>query len=557
MLTATTLVGAIRECAGSWPDRALVFPELGGQVTVRRLLEHAEAFARQAARAGLGHGDVVGLLSATGPQVLVGLFGASCAGAAVSVLPTPPMMRDLPAAARHVTRLLDAADMRYLLVDDSQKELGVLVGEARTGLTVLHLPDAAAVFSQDPAVERDEVGAQPTFSEGLPEVLPDDVAVIQYTSGSTSDPKGVVLRHRTVLAGLRSIAVSAQASPDDVFIQWVPHFHDMGLFGWLAYLLHGATTHTFSPGGFIRRPGAFLRYFSAQKGTVTCGPDFGYDLMLADLDDQAVGELDLSGWRLAFNGSEPVSATTVEAFCRRLAPAGLRPSAMFPVYGMAEATLAVTFPPVGEAPRVLHVDRRLLVNGGEARLVDAGDLEAKPVVAVGRPVDGMRVRLVTEAGEPAADRELAEIQIRGEAVTEGYYRAGEATGALFDAGWLRTGDLAFRHEDRLYVAGRIKDMIIVGGRNFFAQDIEAVVREIDGVYRKRCVAVPDEAEFLTLVAESRQDDGELAERIRLRIATELGLSAIRVHLVRPGRLPRTTSGKWQRREVARLIAVAA
>jgi acyl-CoA synthetase (AMP-forming)/AMP-acid ligase II len=507
-------------------------------------------------RAGVGRGDVVGVLCATGPQVLVGLFGVTAAAAAASLLPTPPMMRDLDSAARHVARFLGAAGMRFLLVDASLAELGDRLRAICPDLVVLRLPEPAEILSgplSEPVPRPDVDASVDAAGAGLPEVRPDDIAVVQYTSGSTSDPKGVVLRHSTVLAGVRSIGVSARVTPDDVFIQWVPHFHDMGLFGWLAYLLHGATTHTFSPGGFIRRPAGFLRYFAEYRGTVTCGPDFGYDLMLASVDEAAVRELDLSSWRFAFNGSEPVSAATVTAFCTRLAPAGFRPSAMFPVYGMAEATLAVTFPVPDEEPHILQVDRELLVNHGEVRLVDAGHPEAKPVVAVGRPVNGMELRLVTRTGERACDGELAEIQIRGAAVTEGYLRAPQATAALFDDGWLRTGDLGFWYEGRLYVAGRLKDMIIIGGRNFFAQDVEAIVRKIPGVFRHRCVAVPDRAEHLTVVAETKEDHGPLAERIRREVASELGLSAIHVHLVRPGQLPRTTSGKWQRQQAGLLV----
>jgi fatty-acyl-CoA synthase len=555
VLAATTLVSAVRQCADRYPDRPLVFPELAAEVQLRRVLQCSEAFARQLGRAGAGRGDVVGLLSATGPQVLVGFFGVITAGAAASLLPTPPMMRDLESAARHVARFLDTARMRFLLVDASQAELGDRLHATCPDLVVLRLPEPAEIFSAPPSEpapgpDTDAAGT------GLPEVRPDDIAVVQYTSGSTSDPKGVVLRHSTVLAGVRSIGLSARITPDDVFIQWVPHFHDMGLFGWLAYLLHGATTHTLSPVGFIRRPGTFLRYFAEHRGTVTCGPNFGYDLMLASVDEAAVRELDLSSWRFAFNGSEPVSAATVAAFCTRLAPAGLRPSAMLPVYGMAEATLAVTFPAPDEEPHILQVDRELLANHGEMRLVEASHPEAKPVVAVGRPIDGMELRLITRAGERAGDGELAEIQICGAAVTEGYLRAPEATAALFDDGWLRTGDLGFWYEGRLYVAGRLKDMIIIGGRNFFAQDVEAVVREIPGVFRHRCVAVPDNAEHLTVVAETKEDHEPLAERIRREVAGELGLSAIRVHLVRPGQLPRTTSGKWQRRQVGLLVGSA-
>ncbi|MFI8186541.1 AMP-binding protein [Actinacidiphila glaucinigra] len=551
LLTATTLPDALRDCADQWPDQPLYFPEQGEQITVRQLNECAVDFAHQLASYGVGGGRVVGVVSGAGPHVLMGLFGITLTGAAASLLPTPPMTRDSVSAARQVIQFLDAADMRYLLVDPSQSALADEVRKVRPGITVLPLPSGvthgAAVAADRPAAAS---GAE------LPRVQPDDIAVIQYTSGSTSVPKGVVLRHRTVLAGLRSIGASAQVSNEDVFIQWVPHFHDMGLIGWLAYLLHGAATHTFSPGGFIRRPAAFLRYFAEHKGTVTCGPDFGYDLMLDAVSDAEISELELQSWRFAFNGSEPVSAATVETFTRRLAPAGLSPSVMFPVYGMAEATLGITFPVCGDIPHVVHLDRGLLLDKNEVRLVDPAHPDAKTVVAVGRPIEGMELRLTDRQGQPVEDDELGEVQIRGGAVTEEYFRNTEATQNLFTDGWLCTGDLAFRHDDRLYVTGRVKDMIIVHGRNFFAQDVEAVVRDIPGVYRQRCVAIPEVTEVLRVVVETRQNDEEMADRIRVRIANELGLSAIEVHLVRPGQLPRTTSGKWKRTEAAHLTGAA-
>lgn len=536
--TAANLPEALRSWAVARPEQRLVFPELGTELRIDRLQEAASRFAGTLARAGVGRGDVVGLLSATGPQVLLGVFGVTATGAAVSVLPIPPLMSSPEATVRKLVGFLDAADMRYLLTDPAQRPLADLVCTTRPETTVLELPAVDAVDG-------------PVFDASA--VRGDDIAIIQYTSGSTSQPKGVVLRHSTVLAGIRSIGVSAQITPDDVFVQWVPHFHDMGLFGWLAYLLHGAATHTFSPGAFIRRPAAFLSYLAEHRGTVTCGPDFGYDLLLAAVDDVAAARLDLSAWRLAFNGSEPVSAATVERFTRRFAAAGVRPSTMFPVYGMAEATLAITFPEVGAISPVLHVDRSRLTNAGEVRLVAASDPDAKAVVAVGQPIDGMELRLVDAAGTPVGDSELAEIEIRGAAVTDGYYRNPEATAALWHGDWRRTGDLGFRHGGQLYVAGRIKDMVIVNGANFFAQDVEAVVRDVPGVYRGRCVAVPDDAEHLTVVAETKSPHEPLADEVRRRVSAELGLSAVRVHLVRPGALPRTTSGKYQRAKARELI----
>jgi acyl-CoA synthetase (AMP-forming)/AMP-acid ligase II len=485
--------------------------------------------------------------------VLIGIVGTAAAGAAVSVLPAPLTLRASDRLADRLTSLVEAGDMRLLLTDPAQRALADLIRARRPHLTVLDLPCADVVSPRT---------AAPTLTSDLeagvvlPDVSPADVAVIQYTSGSTSEPKGVVLRHSTILAGLRSIAVSARLSPADVFVNWVPHFHDLGLFGWLACMLSGAATHTFSPLGYIRRPARFLRYFAEHGGTITAWPNFGYDLLLDAADDDVIRDLDLSRWRLAFNGAEPVSAATVVAFAERFAPAKAAPSVMYPVYGMAEATLAVTFPEPGAVPAILHVDRDELADEGRARLVDAGCPGAKAVVSVGRPVDGLSVRLIGDSDTPLGELVLGEVQIHGAGVTDGY-RSESANRTAFEDGWLRTGDLGFWYRGELYVVGRQKEMVIVNGQNYFVTDVEAVVRDVPGVERRHCVAVPDDSEYVTVVAETRNpavaEAEGLPQRIRERVADALGLTAVRVHLVGRGMLPRTTSGKWQRRLVREMI----
>ncbi|MCP3802917.1 AMP-binding protein [Allokutzneria sp. A3M-2-11 16] len=514
-------------------------------MTIGRLATEVDRFACVLVAEGVGRGDLVGFLSSTGPQVLVGIVGVTAAGAAVSVIPTPAAMRDSDQLADRLVTLVDAGQMRFLLTDQAQRPLAELIRSRRPALVVLETPS--------------ESGQARDLDIALPRASPEDIAVVQYTSGSTSAPKGVVLRHSTVLAGLRSISVSAGLNPDDVFIHWVPHFHDMGLFGWLASMMSGAATHTFSPVGFIRRPAAFLTYFAEQGGTLMTGPNFGYDLLLDAVGEELVSGMDLSRWRIAFNGAEPVSAATVAAFAERFAPAGADRSVMYPVYGMAEATLAVTFPQPGTPPRVLHVDRDRLAGAGQVVVVPRDHRNAKAVVSVGRPVAGIAVRLVDGPGEPLGELALGEVQIRGAGVTEGY-RDDAANRVAFQDGWFRTGDLAFWHLGELYVAGRLKDMVIVKGQNYFAADVEAVVRDVPGVDRRRCVAVPDDSEHLTIVVEAKNPDDAVAEgvpaRIRERISEVLGLTAVRVHVVGRGTLPRTTSGKWQRGLVRGMIGTS-
>lgn len=518
-LEAATLAEAVELLA---PGVTVTFPHTGHRLTATDLDTASARFAHGLLAHGAGPGDIVGILAPTGPHALIALLGIVRAGATASMFPIPAGAADL--AAERLAPSIDKAGIRHLVTHPDGEQIATELTARRPRLTIL---DA----------DLDAPG-----SGKLPAVAPDTLAVVQFTSGSTSRPKGVKLPHSTVMSGLRAIVRSSAITQDDTIVSWVPHFHDMGLFGPLAVLLAGGRAHLVPPLTFLHRPAALLRLMAQAGGTMLTGPDFSYRRLAAtDLPS----DLDLSRWRLAYNGAEPVQATTVTAFTERFAPAGVPPSVMYPVYGMAEATLAVAFPEPGAIPRTVHVDRSLLADERRAVQVTSDHPKAKALVSVGRPVHGLRMRL-TDGTEIPPGR-LGEIEISGPAVTPGYLHDPSATAEAFDGPWLRTGDLGFRLGDDLFVTGRRKEMIIVRGQNHFPEDVEDIARRQPGVHRERCVAFAD-AERLTVVAEiaPRTDPAALTTRIKVAVADHLGLSAIEVHTVRPGWLPRTTSGKWQR-----------
>ena len=360
------------------------------------------------------------------------------------------------------------------------------------------------------------------------------------------------------MAGLRAIVISSRQGPGDSIVQWMPHYHDMGLFGHLSFVLNGRDSHVFEPMALLRRPGGLLRYLAACRATTFTGMNFAYETLIDAASREGLDGLDLSAWRLAYNGAEPVRPDTVRRFEETFAPAAVAPHVMYPVYGLAEATLAVTFPVPGSRPAMITVDRAELGRTGRVRRAAPGQSHAKTVVSVGRPVAGLSVRLADEQGRPLGPGQLGELQVRGEMVTSGYLGNAAATAELFDGDWLRTGDLAFRQDGEYFVVGRRKEVTIVHGQNFFPEDAEAVARVVPGVYRQHAVAAgqvgPAGEEYIAVIAETSLADGgrdSLARDIRQRVVTELGTPNIQVHLVPPRWLTRTTSGKWQR-----LLAVA-
>jgi fatty-acyl-CoA synthase len=535
LLDGGTLGESLRAVAGAAPEATVSFPGLGTSITNTWLLSRAEHCARRLVADGACPGDIVGLVAPAGPGLYAGLFGCWLAGAAVTVLPARPGFASTEGQLRRLGRMMDTAGMRHLVADDMNDEVVWRLAQNRPGLCV-----APALPAEAPSVP-------------LPRSDPADLAVVQFTSGTVTEPRGVLLSHRAIMAGLRAIVVSAGHRPDEVIVQWMPHYHDMGLFGNLSVLLNGGDSHILEPMALLRRPGELLRYLAACRATIFTGMNFAYEMLIDAASREVLDGLDLSAWRLAYNGAEPVNPETVRRFQETFAPAGVAPHVMYPVYGLAEATLAATFPVPGSRPTMITVDRTELGRTGRVRLTSPGQGDAKTVVSVGRPVAGLAARLTDDLGRLLGPGQLGELQIRGEMVTSGYLGNPRASAALFAGDWLRTGDLAFQMEGEYFVVGRRKEMTIVHGQNFFPEDAEAVARVVPGVYRQHVVAAgqadPAGEEYIAVIAETKLAAGDrdgLARDIRQQVVTELGTPNIQVHLVPPHWLTRTTSGKWQR-----------
>jgi acyl-CoA synthetase (AMP-forming)/AMP-acid ligase II/acyl carrier protein len=383
---------------------------------------------------------------------------------------------------------------------------------------------------------------------------PDDVAFIQFSSGSTSDPKGVVLTHGNIIANARGATEAAGFSPEDISLSWMPLTHDMGLIGFhLVMFYNRVHAHLMPTELFIRRPLLWLTFASRIRASILCSPNFGYKHYLKVLGDRSLEGLDLSSVRFIFNGAEPISVELCEEFLTRLAPARLSRNAMYPVYGLAEASLAVSFPPPGAPIRTLALNRHRLGVGSPVELVDAGARDAVRLVCEGRAIPYCEIRLADDEDRPLPEGRIGNLHIRGDNVTGGYFEAPEANAAAFTAeGWLRTGDLALMHQGELYVCGRAKEIIFVNGQNYYPHDLEAIAQRIEGLELGKVVAAGarppgEEVERLVLFILHRgalEDFLPLATRAARLINEQTGLEAAEVVPVK--RIPKTTSGKIQR-----------
>ncbi|MGH9276468.1 MAG: AMP-binding protein, partial [Acidimicrobiales bacterium] len=381
---------------------------------------------------------------------------------------------------------------------------------------------------------------------------PSRLAVLQFTSGSTADPKGVMLPHETVLNNLDATAMAAALDPDeDVMVSWLPLYHDMGLVGLFTLSMTTGTPLVLgAPTDFMAGPSRWMEWMSTYGGTATAGPNFSY--VLAARAMKRCDQLDLSRLRIALNGAEPVDPATVASFIEAGERHGLRPGAVFPAFGMAEIAIAGTFPEPMSGLRTDAVDRRVLETERYAAPV-AGEADGVRHLAIlGRPVQGLEIRVVDPiTGAELREREVGELEIRGTSVTPGYYKRPDANLELFHDGWLRTGDLAYLLGGEMVMCGRIKDMIIVGGRNVYPEDIERALADIDGVRAGNVIAFGVDGsqgkEGLVVVAESKSDDHDGVRRsVAQRVRDAVGLPAKDIVLVLPGSLPKTSSGKLQR-----------
>lgn len=423
---------------------------------------------------------------------------------------------------------------------------------------------AACGYGSVPCLAADAVPVRVPWHR--PDLSPDTVAYLQYTSGSTGAPRGVVVTHANLLANLASLEEALEARPGERVGGWLPFHHDMGLVGQLLLPLWlGGTSVLLSPEAFLKRPARWLEAIGRYGIGVSGAPDFAYDLCTRQVTDEQVAGLDLSGWRVAVTGGEPVAASTAQGFIERFAPAGFRPEALTPCYGLAEATLLVSGGRTGAAPATRAVDGEALERH-ELRAPRAGRAP-RTLVACGRPY-GSEVRIV----DPRSLREvpeggIGEIWVRGAGVAGGYWRDRSASAEVFDAvaadgegGYLRTGDLGTMLDGMLHVTGRLKDMIVVAGRNLYPQDLEHAVQGISALFGTgTAFSLPGERERVVMVQELRThkrydlDLDGLADDVERCLAEEFGISVDGVLLVRPGTIRRTTSGKVERAATRRLF----
>lgn len=389
----------------------------------------------------------------------------------------------------------------------------------------------------------------------LPEVRvgPETLGLLQYTSGSTGSQKGVMLTHGNLLANLRAIGAGAALTPADVAVSWLPLYHDMGLIGlMLGSLYWGIPLIALSPIDFLRKPVRWLRAISDHRATVTAGPNFAYSLAARKIRDADLAGVDLSSWRVALCGAEPIYPATIEAFTQRYAPQGFRPEVFFPAYGLAENTLAVSFSELGEPPHLETLDAHALETRGVAVPAEPGP-SSRDVVSCGRPLETVEVAIEEHGGGLASEGVRGEVLVRGPSVMAGYYGNVAATEEVLRGGWLHTGDLGFLLEGRLYLCGRKKDMVIKAGRNYFAEDLEAAAARVAGV-RAGGLAVfaaengargTEEVVLVAEVAEGGKAEG-LDDAVRRAVGEATGCRPDRVILVPPRTLPKTSSGKIQR-----------
>ncbi len=513
-------------------------------VSYAQLFERASAVAGGLHKLGIGRGDRVALILPTGLSFFDAFFGAMFAGAVPVPMYPPVRIGRLDEYHVRTAAMIRGAGARLVLTDARIRRL--------LGQTI-----ERAV----PELGCEPIDAVDRSTERRVRVRSDDLAFIQFSSGTTARPKPVCLTHRQVLANVRALLVTIlDAYPETGALQhsgvsWLPLYHDMGLVGGVfSALVHPGDLTLIPPELFVARPSLWLRAISKYQATISMAPNFAYALCADRISEEELEGVDLSSWRIALNGAEPVTPSVLERFLVRFAPHGFRREALSPVYGLAEAALAVTFSDLRCPFSWTEFDGDQLAGRGRA-CPPSGARHIHPLASVGKPLPGFQVRIVDDRGTPVGDDRVGHVRIKGPSIMEGYLGMPEATGASFDGEWLASGDTGFLHSGELYLYGRHKDMIVLRGRNYAPQDVEQILDAVPGV-RTGCYAafgvVPaqGDGEQLVVLVERRRGrgggDGELAASVSQRITDRSGLVPADVLILQAGTLPRTSSGKIRR-----------
>lgn len=567
ILRATTLTEVIRLRGRGEPNRVHVqVYEEDDQlrtITFGDLYERASIVAAELRRRGLESGQTVAIMLPTCAEFFYTFAGILLAGG-IPVPIYPPFRADR--IAEYATRqanILRNAETQFLVTWRQAENLAKLLKPRVPSLReVLNAQKLASIPAAASSSTANGAAAPWRPVENLShQARGEDIAFLQYTSGSTGAPKGVVLTHANLLANIHAIISGLDIHPDDACVSWLPLYHDMGLIGaWFVPLFIGIPLIVMSPLAFLSRPERWLRAIQKHRATIAPAPNFAYELCVRKIADKDLEGLDLSSWRAATNGAEPVRAETLERFAKRFAPYGFNPKALMAVYGLAEASLAISVPRLGDGYKVDRIERATFES--EGRAIPAGAAEVAPLefVNAGKPLPSVEVRIVSAEGSDLGERQEGQLWFRSPSATSGYYRNPEATRDLMrDGDWLNSGDLAYFAEGELYITGRAKDVIIKAGRNLYPHEIEEITGRVKGV-RTGCVVAfgaPDErtgTERLIIAAEIRDaaQAKEIENAISQAVDEAMGLPPDVIALLRPQSIPKTSSGKLRRSDTRQM-----
>ncbi|MBN1224482.1 MAG: AMP-binding protein [Candidatus Aminicenantes bacterium] len=511
----------------------------------RQLHENALRYARVLKTAGIQSGDIVILALRHKADLIWSLMGALYLGAIPSIFIYKGPMTPLGSYIRRVKKMVEfsQASMVVALPDYAAELEDLLSGAECQVLNIEAVPSYEESMGIPP---------QPEFTSG------EDIAYLQYTSGTTGMQKGVMLSHRAILNYGESTAIALKITDQDVFVNWLPLYHDFGLFGGLFISLFcGISTVLMSPYKWLRKPHLHLWAIHNHKGTISFLPNSAHHHTVRYVNDRSIQGLDLSSLRVLFNGAEPILYRSQELFLERFAAYGFSENAFVSGYGMAENTLGVSYSAVGKRARVDWVDAREMKISGKAVPAPRYKESTKPVVSCGPALTGTELAILDDLENRLSDRHIGEITIRSTALFSGYYKRPDLTAQVMKNGWYRTGDMGYMAGNELYVCGRKKDLIIVGGDNIHPEDLESIAQSVPGIRPDRSVAFGVHSpeigtEKIVMVCEIINADDEsqrlaIERELRRRVYNDLEVTIGDVHLVKKGWIEKTQNSKIARK----------